>query len=101
MATPHGAVTGIIKAAVSGVGGVGGIAMGILDKPFQMVGGIQGPHHIPGRAADGAVNSVNAAIGGVERALDQPTEQFGIPPDINIPIGGIPRLSRFAHPFGR
>lgn len=105
MATPHRVVDGVgeslanlatslVNGAAGAVRGVGKTFMGALDAPFRQVTRKEGPHRIADRAADGALNAVtnllnNGVIGtaraakeGVMKALDQPCEQLGIPPDI-------------------
>jgi len=105
MATPHrvvdsiangvaNGVTGLISAGANAVKGAAETVMKALDTPFTQVTGKEGPHRIIDRAADGAVdaavNLIDAgAIGtakkvgeGVMKALDQPPEQIGIPPEL-------------------
>lgn len=105
MATPHrvvdsvadgiaGGAKGLIMAASSALKGAGGAIMSGLDKPFSAVTGKEGPHRMIDRLANGAVDTVtnfvdNGLIGGAQsagesvmKALDQPPEQIGIPPDI-------------------
>lgn len=105
MATPHRVVdsiangvangaTGLISAGANAVKGAAESVMKALDTPFTQVTGKEGPHRIIDRAADGAVdaavNLIDAgAIGtakkvgeGVMKALDQPPEQIGIPPEL-------------------
>jgi hypothetical protein len=87
-------VTGLINAAIGAVQGAGESVMKALDMPFTKVTGKEGPHRILDRAADGAVdagrNFVEAGVigtakkagEGIMHALDQPTEQIGIPPEL-------------------
>lgn len=87
-------IRGVGNGLVSSVRGVGSQVMGALDKPFEMVIHKEGPHRIVDRLADGAVsagaNAVDSGImgslqiagHGIMRALDQPTEQTGLPPDL-------------------
>ena len=105
MATPHRVVdsiaegiangaTGLISAGVNAVKGAAETVMKALDTPFTQVTGKEGPHRIIDRAADGAVDAgvnfvENGVIGtakkvgeGVMKALDQPPEQIGIPPEL-------------------
>ena len=80
--TPHGIVGGLAQAVVHGIKGVGSTITGALDKPPAALGGPQFPHHIPHRALNGVADSYTTFIGGIRNALDQPVEQFGIPPDL-------------------
>lgn len=105
MATPHRVVDsifdgiasgakGLISAGSSAVKGAGSSLMNALDKPFAAITGKEGPHRIVDRAANGAADTVtnfvdDGIIGGMQsageslmRALDQPPEQIGLPPDI-------------------
>jgi hypothetical protein len=86
--------TGLISAGVSAVKGAAETVMKALDTPFAQVTGKEGPHRIIDRAADGAVdagvNFIEAGVigtakkvgEGAMKALDQPPEQIGIPPDL-------------------
>jgi phage-related protein len=111
MATPHRVIDsvangiangaqGIFDGAANALKGAGNAIMNGLDKPFEAVsGGREGPHHIAGRLADGVVNTAQnvvdqGVIGSakkagetVMRALDQPPEQIGLPPDLDKGIG--------------
>lgn len=105
MATPHRVLDSIADGVASGarslfdaglnaLKGAGGTIMGGLDKPFAAITGKEGPHRIIDRlangAADTAANVVDSGIIGsaqtageaIMKALDQPPEQIGIPPDI-------------------
>lgn len=105
MARPHrivgdaadGLANGASRVGNSLVGtakGLGSQVMGILDKPFSMVTDKQGPHHIIDRLVNGGVDAGNHAVdsgilgslktagNGFMRALDQPVEATGLPPDL-------------------
>lgn len=105
MATPHrvvdsiadgiaGGAKGLIMAASNAAKGAGGAIMTGLDKPFAAITGKEGPHRIVDRLANGAVDTVTnfvdgGVIGGMQsagetlmKAMDQPPEQIGVPPDI-------------------
>jgi len=105
LATPHrvldsvangvaNGATGLISSALGAVQSVGETVMKALDTPFTQVTGKEGPHRIIDRAADGAVDAGRnfievGVIGtakkvgeGVMKALDQPPEQIGIPPEL-------------------
>lgn len=85
---------GLIDAGVNAAKGAAEAVMKALDTPFTQVTGKEGPHRMLDRAADGAVDAgVNfietAVIGtaekvgeGLMKALDHPTEQVGIPPEL-------------------
>lgn len=102
---PHRVVGGVADSLASGIRGIGnGLAgtvkglgsqvMGALDKPFAAVTKKEGPHRVIDRLVNGTVGAgVNAVDSGVMgslqsegeaimKALDQPAEQTGIPPDI-------------------
>ena len=108
--TPHRMVDGILdsaanagKSLVSGItGGLTGAGNGVqraLDMPFEAMGGPEQPLHIVDRFLTGAVragvNAINqGAIGtlqeggeAVQSALDQPVDQFSIPPSLGAGIG--------------
>lgn len=105
MPTPHRVVDGILdgladgaKSLVSSVkGGLQGVGEGLqrgLDTPFEASGGPEQPLRICDRILDGLTNGVAQAINegaigslqttgeGVARGLDQPVENFGVPPDL-------------------
>lgn len=105
MATPHrvldsiadgvaSGAQGLFDAGVNALKGAGKSVMNALDKPFAAVTGKEGPHRIVDRFADGVANTAenvvdNGIIGSAEmageaimKALDQPPEQIGIPPDL-------------------
>ena len=108
--TPHRVVDSILdsvasgaKSLVSGIsGGLKGAGGGLqrgLDMPWSAVGGPEQPLHIADRFLNGALgaaeNAVNqGAIGTVQKggeavqsALDQPVDQFGIPPSLGAGMG--------------
>lgn len=110
--TPHRMVDNVLDAAAdAGKGLVSGITSGLtgagngvqraLDMPFQALGGPEQPLHIVDRFLTGAVRATVHAInqgaigtlqeGGeaVQSALDQPVDQFGIPPSLG---GGMGKL---------
>ena len=105
MATPHRVVDsiangiangaeGLINAGANALKDAGHAIMSGLDKPFTAVTKREGPHHIIGRAADGAVETVQRGVDegiigsakrageGIMSALDHPPEQVGLPPDL-------------------
>ena len=116
--TPHGLVDeladglangaeGVIRGAAGALKSAGATVSNALDMPFRAAGK-EGPHHVVGRAFDGAIDAVtdvttDGAIEaarkggkGVIGALDHPTEQFGVPPDLNLPK--IPSPPKFTPP---
>ena len=95
--TPHRLVGGVINGVLDGLKSMGSSIMGGLDKPPTSLGGPQGIHHIPGRYADGMADATRVGFEGMWRALDQPVEQFGLPPDLGTGLRG--RGPRF--PWGR
>lgn len=80
--TPHGIVGGLVQGVVDGLKGVGATVARALDKPPEALAGPQGIHHIPHRLLNGTADSVRTYVEGVKSALDQPVEQFGVPPDL-------------------
>lgn len=105
MAYPHRVVGNVLDGLASGVRGIGnglvgsakgmgGQVMSALDKPFAMVTGKEGPHRLLDRLVNGSVDAgVNAVDNGlmgslqkegeaIMRAMDHPSEQVGLPPDI-------------------
>lgn len=105
MATPHRVVDSIADGIANGVkslfdAGAGAVKnagetiMAGLDKPFSAITGKEGPHRVVDRFADGALDTVTNFVDSgviesakkageaVMKALDQPPEQIGIPPDI-------------------
>ena len=84
-----GAVQGIISSTAGAVKGAGQQVMSALDKPFQQVVGIEGPHRAIDRLANGALdttlNFINSGIIGSARvagkalmsAADHPFQQVG------------------------
>lgn len=86
--TPHRLVAGVLNGVIDGLKGAGASIMGGLDKPPTSLGGPQGVHHIPGRFADGVAESTRVGFEGMWKALDQPPEQFGIPPDLGGGVRG-------------
>lgn len=103
--TPHRVVDAIANGIADGVRGLLGAAVGAaqgaaetvmraLDTPFTQVTGKEGPHRVIDRAADGAadagVNFIESGVigtakkvgEGIMKALDHPTEQVGIPPEL-------------------
>ena len=108
--TPHRMVDNILdsaanagKSLVSGItGGLTGAGSQVqraLDMPFEAMGGPEQPLHIVDRFLDGAVRATVHAInqgaigtlqeGGeaVQSALDQPVDQFSIPPSLGAGLG--------------
>ena len=108
--TPHRVVDNILDSAVDGVkslvsgvsGALTGLGEGIqsgLDQPWKAVGGPEQPLRIVDRLFDGgiqaSVNAVNQGgletlkMGGeaVQKAMDHPVEQFGIPPALGAGMG--------------
>ena len=81
--TPHGIVGGLAQGLIGGLKGVGATVAGALDKPPEALGGPQGIHHIPHRFLNGMADSGSTYVEGIKSALDQPVEQFGIPPDLS------------------
>lgn len=105
MATPHRVVDsiadgiangakGLIRAAAVAVKGAGSSIVSAVDKPFRSITGKEGPIMMADRFANGAVDTAtdfaeNGVIGGMQaagktvmKALDHPSEQIGVPPDI-------------------
>ena len=105
MSTPHRIVDEIADGLVDGanslgqsaanaVKGAGETIMRGLDGPFTAITGKQGPHRILDRFADGTIDAISNFFGqgvigsikkegeAVMKALDQPCEQLGIPPDL-------------------
>ncbi len=87
-------VRGIGNGLVSSARGAGSQVMGALDKPFEMITHKEGPHRIVDRLVNGTlsagVNAVDSGIMGslktegeaIMKAMDQPPEQTGLPPDL-------------------
>lgn len=81
----------VVASVAGGAKGAGGAIMGALDGPPRQVVGMEGPHRIIDRAlnglVDGATNGLSQGVigslkiagGGINRALDQPVEQLGLP----------------------
>jgi len=120
---PHRVVGGVVNSllrAAQGIGsginsGVRGIGEGVqsgLDMPFRAVGGPEQPLRIADRFLDGWLGAVDNFANrgwidstmkfgeGISRGLDQPHEQFGIPPSFGG-MGGYGPGSRFQVPFPR
>lgn len=121
--TPHNVVGGILDSVTQAAAGVGssvnrglqdvgeGIQSG-LDAPFKSIDGPEQPLRIVDRLLDGglgavdqlivrgAVGSLNMAGEAVCHALDQPVENFGIPPALGQGMGGLklPRTPRLLGP---
>lgn len=122
MATPHRVVDGIVDglaqgaqdvvgSLAGGLKGAGNAVMNAVDKPPQALLHKQGPHRIVDRGLNagvdaatqfvnqGVIGSVRTLGEGISRALDQPTEEIGLPPDLG---GGGPGMPKFELPkFGR
>ena len=81
-------VKGLGEAATGALQGAGKAVMDGLDKPFETVTGMEGPHRVIDRLADGAHDAVNNAMGNgligsvkmagesIMKALDHPLEQL-------------------------
>lgn len=112
--TPHRVVDGVVKSAVNTVEGLGSSLNGtarslggqiqdLTDTPFKLVGGLRSPLRVVDKMANGLLNTADNAInrGGldsiknvseaVSSGLDEPVEQFGIPPALGngFDLGGI------------
>lgn len=106
MATPHRVVDsiadgiangakGIISSVASSLKSAGSTIVDAIDKPFRSITGKEGPIMMVDRFANGAVDTAtdfvdNGVIGGMQaagetvmKAMDHPSEQLGIPPDID------------------
>lgn len=115
--TPHGVVDSVLDSVAHGAkslvrsirGGLEGVGTGVqtaLDAPFQAVGGPEQPLHIADRlldgglesmenvVSDGAIQSLQIVGEGINKALNHPHEQFGIPPS----LGGETPLAKFRFP---
>ena len=96
--TPHAIAAKIVLGAVGGLKGAGGAVVSALDAaPSQL--GVRGPHHIPSRVLDAFADSSATLVRGVERALNQPTEEFGVPPDLGDIAGGMGGIRGFRLPW--
>lgn len=105
MATPHRVVDEIADGLVDGANNLGQSAAGAvkgagetimrgLDGPFKAITGKEGPHRIIDRFFDGTIDAISQFAGqgvlgsikregeAIMRALDQPPEQIGFPPDL-------------------
>jgi len=120
--TPHRIVDGVLDGLAEGAKGLAStVANGLkqageavqsaLDQPPKALGGPESVARIPDRILDGQVDAVvqavnQGAIGalqvageGIQRGLDQPVEQFGIPPAFEKMGEAGSRLPKL--PFGR
>ena len=105
MPTPHRVVDSVADGLVDGVDNLGQSATGAvkgagetimkgLDVPFTAITGKEGPHRIIDRFFDGTIDAINnffsrGVLGSIKaegeavmKALDEPPEQIGIPPDL-------------------
>ena len=85
---------GLLRTVTGGLKGAGESVCGALDRPPSELGGPEGPHRIADRVLDGEVDAGEKAVNegiigslqvmgeGIARGLDQPVEQFGVPPDL-------------------
>lgn len=92
---------GLGEAATGAVQGAGKAVMTGLDGPFKTVTGMEGPHRIVDRLADGAHDGVNNAVGNgligsiriageaIMKALDHPLQQ------LKLGRMGLPKLPKF------
>ncbi len=102
-------VRGVGNGLVSSARGAGTQVMGALDKPFEMITHKEGPHRIIDRLVNGTlsagVNVVDSGILGslqtegeaIMKAMDQPCEQTGLPPDLGslqLPKFGSPKSKK-------
>jgi len=98
-----GGARGLGEAATGAIQGAGKAVMTGLDGPFKAVTGMEGPHRIIDRLADGVHDSVNnfasnGVIGSVKRAgegimeaLDHPLEQLKLG---RLGLPKLPKLGR-------
>lgn len=96
-------VKGLGEAATGALQGAGKAVMTGLDGPFKSITGMEGPHRIVDRMADGVHDSVNNAVGdgiigsvriageAIMDALDHPMEQLKLG---RIGLPKLPKLGR-------
>lgn len=110
--TPHRVVDSILDSAADGakslVFGISGALTGLgegvqsgLDQPFKAMGAPDQPLRIVDRFLDGTINATVHAVNqgcieslkmegeSVQRGLDHPVENFGVPPSLGT---GMPSL---------
>ena len=90
-----GGATRLVDSAASAVKGAGETLMRALDGPFTSITGKTGPHRMIDLALDGFIDagtnvidsgmigSARIAGKGIMSALDLPSKEIGIPPEID------------------